>query len=205
MISFEEYEKMVEKSFFDGVEPTSKHKVTIEELKEMIANKDSSIAYMDVSSITDMSYLFKDSDFGSSWTADLSGWNTSKVRDMSAMFYGCRKLRKVSLPHTENVTHMMYMFDGCESLTNVTLPHTEKVVDMSAMFYDCINLIKVDLPHIENVTHMMYMFDGCKNLLQDFSNWDVNDKRKSEMFRDCTRMEQSYKNGHNYYPKGYKA
>ena len=226
MINFEQY--LIERKGSSAGQQV-KRKVTESELRQMVANKDSNIADVDVSEIEDMSYLFKDSDFGGSWTADLSGWDTSKVENMRGMFLGCTSLTKVELPHTENVENMRamfarcknlkeinlpitrnvkYMFEmfrGCTSLREVSLPHTENVVIMYAMFWGCTSLIKVELANIENVTDMNFMFARCKELQQDFSSWDItNVNEKSDMFKGCTKMEDAYKDGKRYYPKGYK-
>ena len=226
MINFEQY--LIERKSSSAGQQV-KRKVSESELRQMIANKDSDIAGVDVSEIEDMSYLFKDSDFGGSWTADLSGWDTSKVENMRGMFLGCTSLTEVELPHTENVENMRAMFAGCKnlkeinlpitrnvkymfemfrgctSLTEVELPHTENVVIMGAMFWGCTSLIKVELANTEKVEDMRYVFNGCENLQQDFSSWDItNVNQKYGMFDGCTKMEDAYKDGKKYYPKGYK-
>ena len=201
MLNFEQY--LAERTGSSAGQQT-KRKVNIEELKQMIDNKDSSIVNVDVSEITSMSGLFKNSDFGGSWTADLGGWDTSKVEDMSWMFYGCKNLTKVELPHTEKVVNMGSMFDGCTSLKEVSLPHTENVTYMGWMFYGCSSLVKVELPHTENVKNMSSMFNGCKELQQDFSSWDISKVNyTANMFKGCNKMEDVYKDGKRYYPKGY--
>ena len=161
----------------------------------MIANKDSDIAGVDVSDMTDMSNLFRFSDFSGSWTADLSGWDTSKVENMCSMFAGCKNLKEVSLPNTENVTDMSFMFYGCTNLKEVNLPHTENVTDIRGMFYGCEELTKVDLPHTENVNDMRWMFYGCRSLQQDFSNWNIEGKDHRDTFKDS---------GVTKFPYGYK-
>ena len=226
MINFEQY--LAERKGSSVTQPKPKRKVNIEELKQMIANKDSSIANVDVSEITDMKELFKNSDFGGSWTADLSGWDTSGVKDMSWMFFNCKNLTKVELPNTGNVenmnnmfcyctnltkvelpktgnvTDMHCMFEGCTNLTKVELPHTDNVTNMWSMFNHCSNLTKVELPHTENVVDMSWMFEGCENLEQNFSSWDItNVNQKSDMFKGCVKMKQAKKNKINLYPKGY--
>ena len=201
MINFEQY--LAERT--GSVVSKEKRKVTEIELRQMIANKDTSIADVDVSEIKDMSNLFRFSDFGGSWTADLSEWDTSKVVDMESMFDGCTNLKEVSLPHTENVTNMNGMFWGCTKLKEVSLPHTENVENMESMFRSCTSLKEVTLPNTGNVTDMSSMFRGCRSLLQDFSSWDItNVNKKSDMFKGCTKMEEAYKNNNKLYPKGYE-
>ena len=213
MINFEQY-LLERKSSSAGQQP--KRKVNIEQLKQMIANKDSDIAGVDVSDITDMRELFKGSDFGGSWTADLSGWDTSKVenmcwmflgctsltevslpitrnvKDMYGMFKGCKNLKEVSLPNTGNVTNMGFMFAGCEELTKVELPHTEKVTGMGFMFDGCASLKEVSLPHTENVKNMEWMFSGCKNLTEVSLPHTENVKNMGYMFRGCEKLEQDF-------------
>ena len=50
---------------------------------------------------------------------DLSGWNTSNVKSMSAMFYDCRTLKTIYVSdswNTDNVTSSSSMFTNCTSL-----------------------------------------------------------------------------------------
>ena len=213
MINFEQY-LLERKGSIAGQQP--KRKVNIEQLKEMIANKDPKMADVDVSEIADMSELFQDSDFGGSWTADLSEWDISKVEDVRWMFAGCKKLKEVSLPitrnvkymfgmfqgctslkevrlhHTENVVNMQHMFKGCTKLTKVELPHTENVRDMGGMFWVCASLKEVSLPNTGNVTNMESMFYGCEKLIKVELSSIENVVDMSSMFKDCENLEQDF-------------
>ena len=85
-----------------------------ERLKE---DKNANLNDIDVSKITDMSYLFSDLD---PHNIDISEWNVSNVTDMYKMFYDCNSFNSdLSNWDVSNVTDMYNMFDGCSSLKHI--------------------------------------------------------------------------------------
>ena len=122
--------------------------------------------------------------------------NTSEVKDMSKMFYGCSALTSIDLKHfnTQNVTNMKGMFRRCSALTSLDLQHfnTQNVTDMRIMFDDCKALKTLDLQNFntQNVTEMSLMFDDCKALktldLQNFNTQNVTDMYG--MFWNCAAL-----------------
>ena len=70
--------------------------------------------------------------------------NTSEVKYMSVMFYGCESLTSIDLSHfdTGKVTEMYEMFVDCSSLTRLNLSsfNTSKVQLMNDMFSGCTSL-----------------------------------------------------------------
>ena len=147
---------------------------TKEELRKYLKSEmnkqgeDVVIKNLDVSHIEDLSELF----LGICWgfkTLDLSGWNTSNVKNMSEMFSYCNSLKSLDLSGW----------------------NTSDVESMSGMFRECKNLKSLDLSgwDTSNVDNMSCMFSGCNNLESlDLSGWNtskVYDKGMSGMFNGC--------------------
>ena len=134
--------------------------------------------------------------------------NTSEVKDMSEMFYGCSGLTSLDLSHfnTQNVTKMGRMFFDCRGLTSLDLSHfnTQNVTDMGHMFSYCSGLTSLDLSHFntQNVTDMQSMFSGCSGLTSlDVSHFNPqNVTLMSYMFSGCsglTSLDVSHFNTQN--------
>ena len=150
------------------------------------------IKNLDVSLVEDFSSLFRTIAFGVK-TLDLSGWKTSNVEYMNAMFYGCRSLKSLNLSgwDTSNVKNMSWAFSGCLNLNSLDLScwDTSNVKDMGYMFQDCGKLKSLDLSgwNISKVINMSWMFKRCANLESlDLSGWDTYVvKNMNGMFSDC--------------------
>lgn len=96
---------------------------------------------IDVSELNDLStaflwYRFK--------TIDISGWDTSNVKDMTMMFYGCFDLTDIigiENMNIDNVECMNYMFSDCKKLDITDKIKDWKVnpknVRVSGMFREC--------------------------------------------------------------------
>ena len=150
---------------------------TKEELQKLITElitergMDGDFNDIDTSQITDMSNLFKSTnsfDF-SDFNGDISEWNTSNVKNMYVMFYGCKK------------------FNGDISGWDVG-----NVTDMYGMFYKAENfngdISKWDISKAKNMYSMFY---GCKKFNQDISEWDVsNVKMMEDIFNGCPILEE---------------
>ena len=161
-----------------------KKKTTSENFKiNLIANRP----------ILDMKNMFFDCD---SLKAFVSyNFDTSKVRNMSSMFFKCVSLISVKgIKDISNVTNMNSMFKDCAHLTcinNISNWNLSKVKDISFMFNNCAKLTNLSeylFWDTSNVTNMSNLFNGCKELskLPDISNWNTsNVSDMNHIFSDC--------------------
>ena len=134
----------------------------------------------------------------------IANLNTSKVTDMSFMFYGCG-LQGLELNgfDTSNVTNMSFMFDGCENLKSLDLSSfdTSNVTEMGSMFENCNQLESLDLSRFNTskVTDMVGMFSRCESMeeldLSRFNTSQVTDM--SRMFEFCENLKTLDLSGFN--------
>ena len=105
-------------------------------------------------------------------TLDIQDFDTSKVTDMSYMFYGLIKLTELDVSgfNTSSVTDMSGMFYHCTKVEELDLSgfNTSKVLEMDYMFYYCSGLTALDVSSLNtsNVTTMAWMFNSCTKLKQ---------------------------------------
>jgi surface protein len=139
------------------------------------------IESLDTSNVTNMSNVF--SNFSTSSSLDLSGWNVSKITSMYNMF------NLATIPEldvtgwdTSKVTNMNGMFETFKgsTITGLNTWNTGKVTNMSSMFEDCkatsLNISNWD---VSKVTTMNGMFAGCTNLTTlDISGWDTSNVKE---------------------------
>ena len=122
-----------------SVRNTIKHTLfpkTKDELKQMIEDEISkngnecSLNHIDVSEITDMSYLFRESKFN----GDISDWDVSKVTDMSYMFFDSYFTGDISNWDVSNVENMEGMFFHSKFTGDISDWNVSNVTDMENMF-----------------------------------------------------------------------
>ncbi|WP_156885139.1 BspA family leucine-rich repeat surface protein, partial [Oribacterium sp. NK2B42] len=140
------------------------------------------------------SYWF--SDLSKAKKINLSGLDTSNVKDMGGMFSNCTGLASldVSSFNTSNVKNMRDMFCWCTGLTSLDVSNfdTSNVEDMSDMFDGCSTLTSLNVSKFDtsNVTNMSYMFNYCSGLTAlDLSGFNTsNVKFMAGMFRLCSGL-----------------
>ena len=134
----------------------------------------------------------------------IANLNTSKVTDMSFMFYGCG-LQGLELNgfDTSNVTNMSFMFDGCENLKSLDLSSfdTSNVTEMGSMFENCNQLESLDLSRFNTskVTDMVGMFSFCESLEElDLSRFNTSQVTTMvSMFESCENLKTLDLSGFN--------
>lgn len=173
------------------------------------------ISHWDVSTITDMSNLFEESDFNGkidawdvsqvanmsfmfsqagSFNQDITGWNTGMVSDMSYMFFLASEFnRNIDTWDVSSVVNMASMFADA-TIFNQDLNSWDvgMVTNMEAMFDNAEvfngNITSWD---VSSVTDMSKMFDDAKAFNQDIDSWDVsNVTEMNAMFNDADSFNQ---------------
>lgn len=117
------------------------------------------------SKVKNMSNMFFNAQIPS---VSLSGLDCSEVTDMEAMFMNA-SISQIDLTglRTSKLTSMGSMFEGCQIKDNLDLSgfNTEKVTSMSSLFKNC-TATDICLASFKtpNVTDMSSMFEGCSKL-----------------------------------------
>ena len=117
------------------------------------------------SKVKNMSNMFYNAQIPS---VSLSGLDCSEVTDMEAMFMNA-SISQIDLTglRTSKLTSMGSMFEGCQIRDNLDLSgfNTEKVTSMSSLFKNCTATgICLASFKTSNVTDMSSMFEGCSKL-----------------------------------------
>ena len=174
-------------------------------IRELI-DSDLDVSNLDVSRITDMSYLFQSSTF----SGNIANWNVSNVTNMSHMFSHSCFNNDISNWDVSNVTDMSYMFEYSSFDGDISNWNVSNVTDMTAMFMKSRfngDISSWDVSNVRNmrgmfsasafngniskwnvlsVTNMSYMFLFSK-FNGDISNWNVSNVRDmSGMFDRST-------------------
>jgi surface protein len=151
----------------------------------------SNIGEWDVSSVTDMSQMFRDA---TSFNGDIGNWDVSNVTEMEIMFSGARSFNgDIGSWDVSNVTNMGGMFDDAESFNqDIGGWNVSNVTDMGGMFYGA-ESFNQDIGgwNVSNVTHMGPMFRSASDFNGDIGNWDVsNVTDMREMFNGAESFNQ---------------
>lgn len=114
----------------------------------------------------------------------------SNIKDTYAIFDGCCKLEKVTLP--KNLETIGYnTFIGCSSLKRIDIPSKVTAINNGA-FRECISLVEITLPP-DLKTLGDGAFFGCKSLEKvNFSNLNSLTIIPSECFKNCSKLNDVF-------------
>ena len=172
------------------------HPKNNQELTDLVAHESVKLSEIDISEVSDFSYLFECSN-----RKDFSGiedWDVSHVTNMSCMFSHCFNFNAdISEWDVSSVTDMSAMFENAISF-NQPLENWDvsSVTNMSNMFYGATNFNQpLENWDVSSVTNMSNMFYGATNFNQPLENWDVSSVTDMRaMFREATNFNQPLEN-----------
>lgn len=130
---------------------------------------------IDVSRITDMSELFRESNF----RGDISKWDVSNVKDMSKMFLASYFNGDISGWNVGSVKYMSEMFRLSSFNGDISKWNVRNVIDMAYMFASSNFDRDISKWDVSNVHDMAYMFEGSV-FTGYISKWDVHNVRNME-------------------------
>ena len=135
------------------------------------------MADWDVSTVTDMSFMFSGA---TSFNADISSWNVSNVTNMASMFRNGSSdntsfNQDIGSWDVSNVTDMSNLFFGADVFNqDIGNWDVSNVTDLSGMFSSAV-VFNQDIGswNVSNVTNMERLFFNATSFNQDIGNWDV--------------------------------
>jgi len=148
---------------------------------------------LDVSSVTNMSYMFAETNFNQ----PINNWDVSNVENMSYMFANSLFNSPIYNWNTSYVENMSYMFNQADYFNQpIGNWNVSNVTDMEGMFFSSNNFNQpLDSWDVSNVTNMSKMLSRLRTFNQPLNNWDVSSVTDmSYLFRDSDVFNQALDN-----------
>ena len=160
--------------------------------------------WIDTSKITDMSRLF----YNSYFNGHIELWDVSNVTDMKLMFYRTPFNQPIGGWDVSNVTDMQGMFCAANKFNQpIGNWGVSNVINMHGMFFKAIEFNQpIGNWNVSNVITMGYMFCEAYAFNQPINNWDVNNvTNMDDAFAEChIKEEYKFVQRHNQHYNKYK-
>ncbi len=167
-----------------------------DELKALVKDESINLKDIDISLITDMSFVFSDSE-----RKDFSGiedWDMSKVTNTNYMFYNAKNFNHpLNKWDMSNVSSMKGMFYEAQSFNQpLDKWDTSNVTNMSKMFHKALSFNKpIENWDVSNVRDMGGMFGETDVFNQPLNKWDTsNVTNMSKMFHKALSFNKPIEN-----------
>ena len=167
-----------------------------DELKALVKDESINLKDIDISLITDMSFVFSDSE-----RKDFSGiedWDMSKVTNTNYMFYNAKNFNHpLNKWDMSNVSSMKGMFYEAQSFNQpLDKWDTSNVTNMSKMFHKALSFNEpIENWDVSNVRDMGGMFGETDVFNQPLNKWDTsNVTNMSKMFHKALSFNEPIEN-----------
>lgn len=155
------------------------------------------ISGWDVSSVTNMRYMFGNYGDPTSFNQPITWADTSKVTTMYGMFYGANSFNQdISGWDVSGVVDMGSMFEGASVFNNggVTLDWASKTTSLTSMqnmFKDASSFNVLVLLNTSNILSMSNVFNGASLFNKSLNSWNVSSVQEMVgMFGSATSFNQ---------------
>ena len=161
----------------------------IVELEIIRLGYNADLNHLDVSNVTNMKNLFKNTKFN----GDISRWDVSKVTMMFGMFESSKFSSDISGWDVSNVTDMGAMLFNSKFNGGISKWDVSNVIDMSYMFAWSKFNGDISKWDVSNVSDMSHIFAGSE-FNGDISKWDMsNVEDKAWMFSNSKKVIKASK------------
>lgn len=169
-----------------------------DELKNLVnklineRGEDADLNDINTSKITDMSSLFYPLRFKIR-NINISYWDVTNVISMNNMFVNCKKFNcDLSYWMPINLETCKNMLEGCIEFNSNMFFNTPKLTDTYKMFNGCVKFNKnLSKLNTLNLVNAEGMFMSCENFNQDISNWKLPKIQNINwMFSNCISFNQ---------------